>query len=1415
MIFFNPEIEDSIINESLSNALKNRVQPFYFYRSLMDIIITSEENDMKKGLLLNVLVPTLKDEVDYLDEMEKYFKLKYVERYTREFRTWIDLYNSKNIRITTDLTDVEKTFQAGRTKNTSSINKFITYNPKAKVSTELKDFNTIYNINFVLEMFKNNPKEKRLVTKRFDDLAGLLDRYLIDDLKHPIFEKHKEKVMIIPINKWVEFEDYKKPKTFKLINDNLLIMILNVFANRPAMINKYRDWKILLTNYNEFMLLDMALLADDLTKEEPEYDTFISYFKKFMMKCKSNVTQESTDISDDILPSNASPEVIESLVQMEVDKLVKANNIDMSSATVEEKIELEHIVRTKIKDGSLTNIDIKDIKDIKSGEIKTFTELISTKMSNKSAESVKRNMLLNEKYKGYNLKDAKGNVIEPLEDEPKPLVKQTIAANHIVPELNEISTGNLIGDYMKNYYYQHLMLILKHFATCDPAYYMIADLKEEDVSDNVNRLYKYTVQYESSDRKRKTISFVLPKLYQERYMYINASKKDITMQKFPFAITKIAPDKLQIVGIYRKIFMERYGNSISPRLNRIIKFFDGDKMTAVVSKGNNTKDNSGYLIPIEYGELSKIFHTIKIKDAEMTFNIKSAITNIKTPNDGMIIPIAIIKGEKYGYDLQREIIIDSKGKEVSGLLDFIEDNFLSEKEKEKYDALTVGNKFMYTRCKVMAYDIPTIILAASLHDDGLMGILKMSKIKYELSTTRPKIDKNLQSVIKFENMYLVYDRYPFSNSLLLEGLKEFSTEEYTFESMQDSDTYKHIYTDMFDKPNLLPALENFKYLFCDPITKLVEARRGGPTEFIPMLLHSNDLMVDNVYKVESSYEQCRIRTMEIVLAYLYQALADAYSDHRLRPETYEFSIAEDAVIKLLMKSQLVDEHPTANPGLEAENDRRIKSKGPTGLNVDESYTLDKRAFHTTATGVVTLSSPASAEISISRSLTLNTAIVDSLGFLNLKELSTMKDSDVVGVTESVNAFSIANSSPERSVMTSGQTKHMLPVADMVSPIVSHDVEKVVPYLSKDHAFVAKKDGKVAVIEDGIMILQYKDGTFDDIDLMAKPYKHSNSGKFHTNIKEPTFKAGQPFKAGEIVAYDPKSFDVDAFGDISMKIGTMTHVAFIAAGDQFEDSGLIVESFADRTKTESTVRTDVIVGTNTNIKKFLNIGDKVEVNDKMLIFEEADDPYMAMVLANMKNTHNDEADVHIGLRPVKSKYKGTIVDIQIYHSVPLEELQPSMISFIKKVSSKENSKSTLIKKYMDLKDANTIPVSSIITKPDKLNRVRGYDVGEGAVIIEYYVEYDDYGGVGDKYTIHSALKYTDNGVIPNNLAPYLEEYPDEKLDSMYSLIGLYKRMELSSIKTGLINTICIRDKKHNFIPQFGDHIEEMYKKFNKK
>lgn len=130
------------------------------------------------------------------------------------------------------------------------------------------------------------------------------------------------------------------------------------------------------------------------------------------------------------------------------------------------------------------------------------------------------------------------------------------------------------------------------------------------------------------------------------------------------------------------------------------------------------------------------------------------------------------------------------------------------------------------------------------------------------------------------------------------------------------------------------------------------------------------------------------------------------------------------------------------------------------------------------------------------------------------------------------------------MMGSGQSGHVIPIKKSDRLLIGNSSEKTLPYiLSNDFIFKAKQDGYVESIdtETNIMIVTYKDGSHDAINLAPAISKNGGGGFWISNTLVTDFKEKDKFKKDDILAKNNQYFSGEK-GSAEYVTGCLTKVA---------------------------------------------------------------------------------------------------------------------------------------------------------------------------------------------------------------------------------------------------------------------------------
>lgn len=1285
----------------------------------------------------------------------------------------------KNIKDTIDQSDIYK-----HVKENYPITR--TY----QTITDIKSDNVIIDITkYIYEFFSNTEKliNQKKVDLFSDLMDGLMKKYNVDTSKQNV-------IFFCP-------KSTSNNDDLEQVNDKYshnIVQFISFLIYKPIYVAKLKYIDILLYGNEDMIRINLA----DIDKKS--YSFFKTQISKFnLVEDETNIIGKSDDENSDYKTKEIVKDNVKKYI---VDRVTSAMtrsfsgdftediSDDLDKETVKNAVELK--VEEVSADGEIDSFDeIMDKLDTDEN-LKTELHSIINKNSSKSYKSVKRDEELREQQLKRKLKDKTlEEILKEVEDSK--ITPKKLKITTINPNMRQLKSLNYNKDYLEKVKDKDIINSVNLLKDKSVKVFIVS-VDKEDTSDEFNKKETWTFELEDEFRKRHTLKFDVPTFVNNRFMYLGGNKKNILNQAFLKPIVKTGEDTVQVCTNYNKIFLTRYGVKTSPkneRLNKLLGGYDNPKVK--IQKGNCTLKNVDYKTTIDFDSLAKNITNIKIGNTlDLYLDIPEFYEkySLDLPKEyadkTKFLPIGTYKSNVLILNLESCTIITKDGDTGLDLIDFIVDTVgkTDEKFKSSYYSTSAGSKFMYTRATIMAKKVPLILLLG--YCEGLTTILTKANIKYEFSPTRLQLkdnEKNSKDIVKFNDGYLIYDRYPFANSLLMNGLSDVPTELYSFNDFNSKDTYVGIFYDFFGVRNIANAFDNFYNLMIDAITKEVLDFLNLPTEFTEVMLYANKLLESNEYTDETNMNVCRVRNAEIISALVYKEIATAYerymnTAHNNNP--MKISVPRDAIIKKVLQSNIVEDYSTLNPMLEMERTRAISFKGPFGLNLEQAYTLEKRSFNNTMLGTIAMSSPPSGSVGVVRYLTLDPKIDSVRGFIQAtnsdEDLEKLNQSNLFMVSELLNATSPTRDDSPRVAMSTAQSKHVIAVKKSDPALIGTGMEKVLCHvIGDDFAFKAKRDGEVIDVTENVMILQYDNGDMDIVDISEKIEKNGGSGIYISNKLDTKYKKGDKFKEDDVIAINTKFFkEEDIHGDSSFKIGSLQKIAIVNDYGTFEDSTKISRKLSKDMSSEVIMKKDVVLNKNANVEYLINKGKEVKTGETLILFEEGYDDSDVNAFLKGIGSELGEKISKLGKTPVKCKYPGVIQDVRIYYTVDFEELSPSLQKLITSYKKDVDRKYASVKKLA--KGKVDIPKVDKIETPD--GKVKGVQVDEG-VLIEIYMKFEDEMTPGDKLTFQIALKSIVCDVFEEGFEPFSEFRPEEEISAYLGTRSVMARMT-GSIPTNL-------------------------------
>lgn len=924
---------------------------------------------------------------------------------------------------------------------------------------------------------------------------------------------------------------------------------------------------------------------------------------------------------------------------------------------------------------------------------------------------------------------------------------------------------------------------------------VVRELNKEDTSTSDDLIETYTCKYESAKGERFTLKLDIPKFVDNQYMILRGNRKNIPIQLFLMPILKTEENAVQIVSCYNKIFVRRFGTNSgksNPVTDKLMKALDKEYKHIKTETGDNSKVCSKYELPIDYIDLASNYSKIETPRYTFLFNQDYIRSKYKIDDKN---------GLCFGIDKKtKEPVYFKPNPDQPIFFSYylqmmIETSLANTNERElfidNFNSAATAVRYCYSRASILGTNIPLVVICGLA--EGLEKTMQKAKIKYSLSESRPKYDKATQDIIKFNDGYLLYN-LDYSSCLLMNGLKQCATEEHSLTEINSRLMYLD-FLDMFGGRIKADGLDNFQDCMVDPITREVLQHYKLPTDYVSILLYANFLLSDNKFTKHGDIRSTRrMRRMEQVASYMYEVLSKAYGAYSTglkHGRNVGFSVKQSAVIDRLLVGNTTDDQSILNALGEYEAYYAVTPKGPSGMNSDRAYSLDKRSFDDSMVNVLSASTGFAGNVGISRQATIDANIEGSRGYIyNDPDMENGEINSVktLCMTESLTPFTTTRDDPMRLAMGFIQTsKHGMRCNHSDPALITSGADEALPYLiSNTFAYKAKENGKVVeIVPDEYMIIEYDkpvDGkSHEYIDLSESVQKNSSSGFYVTLKLDTELKEGKRFKAGDIVAYDKQSFsdEMGADDNIAYNIGTLAKFAILNTDEGFEDSAIISNSLSEAMASDVVLEKEITIPKAANVYNLVKKGQEIHEGDTLMILQNAyDEEDVNMLLKNLAGSEDEITD--LGRIPIKSKVTGVVQDIIIERTVEIDELSPTLKKVVNSYENDIKRKKKAMNQYGIEDENKTLPDTKAMPATGKLKNA--YD----SVVIRIYLMYHDKFKVGDKLIYGTAVKGVDKDVFPEGLEPYSEYRKNEKIHALLSIGSINARMVTSVLITTAIN-----------------------------
>lgn len=1048
----------------------------------------------------------------------------------------------------------------------------------------------------------------------------------------------------------------------------------------------------------------------------------------------------------------------------------------------------------------IDNIEVNDIESkMLAGLINDLAHDTNSGGVNMSAARASRMDDLNQKF--VNTGMVNGIAIKDLlKDAESAKVDETLEETEL--PINTINDGwkhLTFTNFEKAYNLDaDIVACIKFFAsTTYPVSVVKIDVK--DSSNSEDFINTWTVNMEDSQGERFTLTFDVPKFVDNtRFMRLRGNDKTINGQLFNIPVIKSDRLTCQITSNYNKIFISPSTDNVgkcNPSCDRLIRALNSNKNSKIVlENGDNTRQADKYLVTNDYVDLGKIYSRIRIPGAVIYLNqeeifdkyekeIEEARKKLPAKIRKTAFPYAIMtRGNRVTPD---DVLFSNEFSEIFFANEIVKLIVQQVPDfEDTYNNTNLSTAYAYSRCSILAAKIPLIVVAG--YSVGLTAILKkLNRDEIEfLDSPNARFDKNNYDVIRFSDGAIKF-KLTNSNAMLFYGLRACDTENYSITEIDN----RAMWTDFLDNFGgriKADGLDNFFDLMVDPITKRVCKVYSLPDDYIDQLLYANTLLSDTKFTKHTDVTSNRFRTNELVAAHTYKCLSKAYSDYSIQVKkqgTGKMSMKRSAVIDSILSDSTTSDL-SANSDLSyVETANTLSFKGLSGLNCDRAYGIDKRAYDDTMLNLVAMNTGFAGNVGVNRNATIDMGIKSSRGYISndASNENNMSVTNTLSISEALIPMSSTRDDPFRLAMAFIQnSKHGIPCQDGDPCLVTTGADDALPYLAPNvFNYKAKKNGVIASIDDKHIVIDYKDGTHEVVDLQPKIYKNSDGG-FYLNIKLdvcPNIRVGQKVTENTIVAYHKGSYTpgIGYDDNPTANRGILGKVMFAMTDEGFEDSGMTSAYCENTLSRKVTVEIEVVVDKNANVYDMVSKGQHVEQGENLLVVQNAfDDDDVNLLLRRLTDT---DTVSDLGRHPKKAKVTGDIVDIQIFRTCEFDEMSPTLQKIVGDYEKKINAERKFLSNLDEFK-AQTLQATGKLEPIGKMKNI------EDGVRIVFYLEFITDFSSGDKLIVNGGNKCVTTATITPGQESYTAFRPHEPIDCHTSINSNNARMITSNLTIGL-------------------------------
>lgn len=865
----------------------------------------------------------------------------------------------------------------------------------------------------------------------------------------------------------------------------------------------------------------------------------------------------------------------------------------------------------------------------------------------------------------------------------------------------------------------------------------------------------HTVRLQPLTGSPSTLRFKLPVVDEDGSFTANGIKQYMRWQRGDLPIRKTAPDKVALTSYYGKAFVERsdkvaydYGSWLVKSLIGI-GLDDQDSRISNIKLGNVFRHD--FVCPRVYSTLAKKMSRLTAKGIVLYLDRQEVEKVFKDDLDKIEKSGWIIVGKKGSTPILMQtsealgtlyLHTDKAPEEIGA----IEDLVGLDVSKAPVDVAEL---------KLFSNSLPLGVALSYLM--GFKGLCRTLGVKYRTvaSGERAALQPHEYSV-RFSNESYIFPKEDLQASLLINGLNQYKRliERYSSREFEKKDVYKNMLEHSGLGVRYARELDLMDKMFIDPITLDILKERNEPETFRGLLFMAVELLLRDEHPAENDLNYQRIRGYERMTGAVYQELVRAARGYAMNPNSRKakFEMNPEAVWYGVLSDPSVNQSKGNNPISQLRETEDVTFSGVGGRST-RSMVERTRHYHHSDLGVISEATVDSGKVGSTIYLSADPNFTSVRGITRPR-----KDED--GPTKHFSTTMMLTPASDkddvkRTVFSSIQYGSTVAAKGYAPPIIRTGMERMIAHRTSDlFAQTAEQSGKVVSVTDTVIEVQFKDGSTKAIEI-GRRYGTGAGLVFPHSVVTP-LKAGQSFKAGEVLSYNTGYFDPDPMepGQLLLKTTALAKTVLWESPDTLEDSSAISSELAARMGSTTTKLREIVVDFDTLIRNPQKVGSEVDYDDVLCLLEEP-------TSAAAGDLSSDALDTlkKIASKAPKAKFAGKVERIEVLYNGELSDMSESLAVLAKSSD----------KRIRAIAKAKKQAVTS--GRVGNNMRVGGNELSLNTAVLKFYITGPEVTTPGSKLVFGHQLKSVIRDVVDE---PILTE-DGERVDAIFGYVSIDNRI----------------------------------------